>query len=221
MPAVARRRSSSPNSIPLHFAKQATSNSLRPAHITSAMDPITAIGLASGILTFITFSAGLVKGWKQIHESGSLEENATLGDVIGRMETLHSRLIPPDHENKPLSGDAKDLCELAKDCQKVSDALLKLLGKMKSLDSARGIRAQWQNLSATWHSLVHEKDKLQLEEELSRCHQRLTAVLAFLTRLVTSHVLSLIIPYLPSPSDTWGISLSLNSGQSLTSWKGW
>lgn len=183
------------------------------------MDPVTAIGVASGILTFVTFSGSLIKGWKQIHESGSLEENSSLGDIIRRMETLHSRLIPPDNDTKSLSSDAKNLCELSKDCQKVSNRLLELLGKMKSSDSKRGVRAKWQTLSATWNSVIHDKDKQQLEEELARCHQRLTAVLAFLTRLVTAHVFSLAILQLLSFANTWEISPSLNAGQSLNSWK--
>ncbi|KAK3680423.1 hypothetical protein B0T22DRAFT_348917, partial [Podospora appendiculata] len=86
------------------------------------MDPISAIGSASGILSFVTFGVTPVKGGVEMYKSGSLEENATLEDVITKMREFDSRMIPPNDDL--LQGDDKQLCDLAKHSMKVSGDLL-------------------------------------------------------------------------------------------------
>ncbi|KAK1955985.1 hypothetical protein LY78DRAFT_663887 [Colletotrichum sublineola] len=47
------------------------------------MDPITALSLASNIISFIDFGTKLLHGTKNIYDKGFLEENATL-EVVAR-----------------------------------------------------------------------------------------------------------------------------------------
>ncbi|KAM7215860.1 hypothetical protein V8F06_008716 [Rhypophila decipiens] len=62
------------------------------------MDPVTAIGLASGILSFVTFSSKLINGAIKIHntEDGRLDENRTLELVVEEMRRLSERLHRPN-----------------------------------------------------------------------------------------------------------------------------
>ncbi|KAK3306192.1 uncharacterized protein B0T15DRAFT_485616 [Chaetomium strumarium] len=71
------------------------------------MDPVTAVGLASGIVAFITFSTSLVKGAIQIHEAldGSLEENRSHEAIAAEMKRFAIRLLPPDDSR--LSGEGE------------------------------------------------------------------------------------------------------------------
>ncbi|KAK4666687.1 hypothetical protein QC763_0049540 [Podospora pseudopauciseta] len=63
-----------------------------------AMDPVTAIGLVSGILTFVPFGTKLVKGIIEIREAldGTLDENRTRQEVAQEMKRLSARILPPD-----------------------------------------------------------------------------------------------------------------------------
>ncbi|KAK3320466.1 hypothetical protein B0T19DRAFT_429671 [Cercophora scortea] len=151
------------------------------------MDPVSAIGLASGILSFVTFGVTLIKGGVEICKSGSLEDNATLEDVITMMQQLHHRMIPPNDDQ--LQDDDKQLCDLAKHSRKVAADLLNHLEKMK-VDTSTGsqLKIMWKSLVASGKALVHGKEKDELERELSSCQQRLTTSLVYLTRESTGKI---------------------------------
>ncbi|KAK4644143.1 hypothetical protein QC761_0049610 [Podospora bellae-mahoneyi] len=83
------------------------------------MDPVTAIGLVSGILTFVPFGTKLVKGTIKIREAldGTLDENRTRQEVAQEMKRLSARLLPPD--DTKLVAEEKSLCLLAKECSSI------------------------------------------------------------------------------------------------------
>ncbi|KAK7698772.1 hypothetical protein SLS64_012253 [Diaporthe eres] len=58
------------------------------------MDPLTAIGLVSNILSFIDFSARLIKSAKEAHDSqhGVLEENRSREAVVREMQRMSKRM---------------------------------------------------------------------------------------------------------------------------------
>ncbi|KAK0612617.1 hypothetical protein B0T17DRAFT_649088 [Bombardia bombarda] len=85
------------------------------------MDPVTAVGLVSGILSFITFSANLIKGAAKVHESldGSLEDNRSREVIVREMVQLSAQLFFPDDSR--LIGPERGLCTLASECQTLVD----------------------------------------------------------------------------------------------------
>ncbi|KAK4159069.1 hypothetical protein QBC43DRAFT_137653 [Cladorrhinum sp. PSN259] len=139
------------------------------------MDPLTTIGLVSGILNFVQFAGKLVQGGVEIYQNGGLAENATLQDVITTMESFHSR-----HQ---LSGSDGDLNSILKDCSSVSGHLLQLLRKLEPPSSKGGFRAAWRSTTASWNNVFHDKEKRKLEEKLARCHGRLGLLLACSTNV--------------------------------------
>jgi len=147
------------------------------------MDPATAIGVVSGILSFVLFAGKLVKGGIEIYHNGDLAENATLQDVTTRMESFHSQLAQVSTQSQILSGNAKEIQDLAKDCSKVSAELLRLLKSMEGPGS-KGVRVIWAVLVASWNSVLHGIEKKELEESLGRCHGRLALLLTWSTRQV-------------------------------------
>ncbi|KAK3317381.1 hypothetical protein B0T19DRAFT_488646 [Cercophora scortea] len=153
------------------------------------MDPITAIGLASGILSFLNFSASLVQGAISIHDSldGDLEENRSLEMVVGEMKQLSTLLLSPD--DSKLVGPEKGLCGLASECRALSSRLLELLEKIKPKDSSSKTQSLWSALK----NKMYEKEKLELEQRLDYCRGVLELHLTFLTSRETRTQLTLLI----------------------------
>lgn len=147
------------------------------------MDPVTAIGLVSGILTFVPFGTKLVKGTIEIREAldGTLDENRTRQEVAQEMKRLSARLLPPD--DTKLVAEEKSLCLLAKKCSSMSEQLIKLLEDVKS-DNSRSIR---QSLWSSLKSKMHGKERMDLEQRLDHCRNQLELQLLFVTRAVSCH----------------------------------
>jgi DNA repair exonuclease SbcCD ATPase subunit len=142
------------------------------------MDPVTAISLASSVVAFITFSVDLFKGAIEIHESldGALDENRSREAIAAEMKRFTARLLPPDDAR--LSWEERGLCMLAAECRDLSDQLVKLLGRIKSKDSASKSQGLWSALK----NKVHEKEKADLERRLDDCRSQLDLHLTFLTK---------------------------------------
>ncbi|KAK0742038.1 hypothetical protein B0T21DRAFT_306427 [Apiosordaria backusii] len=153
------------------------------------MDPITAIGLVSGILTFVSFSTKLVKGGIEIRQAidGTLDENRTRQEVVEEMRRLSTRLLPPD--DTKLAGDEKSLCLLAKECSSLSDQLIKLLEDIKPSDSQSKRQCLWSSLK----SKIKEKEVVDLEQRLDYCRSQLGIQLHFVTSRQTDASLQTLI----------------------------
>lgn len=52
------------------------------------MDPVTAVGLAAGIINFIDFSWSLVTGAHEVHRAGpgTTKENARIGTMVSDLK---------------------------------------------------------------------------------------------------------------------------------------
>jgi hypothetical protein len=152
------------------------------------MDPFTAIGLASNILSFIDFSAQLINGAREIYDStaGTTEDNKSREAIVSEMKIFSSKLLPPD--DSQLSGDEKALCRLAAECNILSSQILDLLGKIKPKDPKSKSQSFWAALK----NKVHEKEKLELEKRLENCRSQLELQLNYWMR-------SPCPPYLTSP----------------------
>ncbi|KAK4197680.1 hypothetical protein QBC40DRAFT_206486 [Triangularia verruculosa] len=153
------------------------------------MDPATGIGVVSGCLSFITFAFRIIKGGVEIYQQGHLTENATVEDVVTRMNIFYDRL-KQDHLKAQAdckSSEEQDVCALAEECQGICAALLRLLKSMKPSDP-RGLKAKWKALSASWNSVFHAKERAELELRLNNCQRSLTTVFTWSSRVTAKEV---------------------------------
>lgn len=142
------------------------------------MDPITAISPASGILSFVTFSASIVKAGIEIYRFGDLDDTSSLEDAVNQTNTFCSRLerdyVDPPTENGRL------LIVLLKESKSVSDELLDLLKKTKISDG-KPRRKALRSLKAAWNHASSKEGRKALEGKLASIQERVTGVLTQLT----------------------------------------
>ncbi len=142
------------------------------------MDPATAVGMASGILSFITFSSKVVSGAIKIHESldGTLDDDRSRTAVAKEIKSLVAQLSPLSDSDLPDEEDG--LSVLAKQCDVLSQRLIDLLDKAKPQNP----KSKSQSLWAALKSAVHESEKTTLENMLNNCRDQLGVRLIALTR---------------------------------------
>lgn len=100
------------------------------------MDPITAIGAASAILSFIDFSWKLVAGARDIYKSadGTSADNANIREMASNLQGLTENLgTGALGSSKP----ENDLRQLAADCNALSNELKTILHKLQSPGGVR------------------------------------------------------------------------------------
>jgi len=145
------------------------------------MDPVTAVGLASSILSFVSFAGQLVKTAAKISQYGSLEENVVIERDINRTNEFRSRLIFPHGTTS--DGNKRTLQVLLEESEEASTELLKILEKMKA-PTGSGLRVARKVVKASFKTLYYESDRKDLEDRLSRLETTATMVLAQLARFV-------------------------------------
>ena len=125
------------------------------------MDPITAIGLASAILTFVDFASKLTHGTYEIYKSaaGSMEDNVNVSVVVKDLQSIVQDLDPgPITRTK----HEKALKELAAKCEKLSAKLLKLLEKL----TLYGKRSSWKALKVKLESMQKDREVQTMQKQL-------------------------------------------------------
>ncbi|KAK5651327.1 hypothetical protein OQA88_12560 [Cercophora sp. LCS_1] len=136
------------------------------------MDPIAAIGLASGIVAFIGFGTKAVKATFEVHSatdvSGALEENRNREVVAREMKLLAARLIPAENITG-LAAQELGLCNLATECRGISQDLIKLLEQIKPNDK----KSKSQSLRSALRNWRYQKDRQELEKRLANCRDQL------------------------------------------------
>jgi hypothetical protein len=99
------------------------------------MDPISAIGLASAIISFIDFAHEIVTGAEELYKKGSTEENKHTEKIVNDLEEVATNLTGLPGKSKP----EKALNNLAKECKDISRKLQDLLKKL----TISGDRTPW------------------------------------------------------------------------------
>ena len=150
---------------------------------TTAMDPLTAIGLVGNILAFIDFSTKLLKTAKQVYDSshGTLEENKSREVVVREMEQLSAGLLTP--KATVLSEGDANLETLARECHEISIQLISLLNKIKPKDPD----SVGQSVISALKNKHYAKDREGLEMRLENCRSQLDLQLNFLARSAATH----------------------------------
>jgi hypothetical protein len=95
------------------------------------MDPVTAIGFAASIITFIEFSHCLVVGSYQVYasSSGTTAENAHISNVLEDLKQLTDNIRVG--QSAGVGRHDKALAKLANQCKDLSTQLTKILEKLR------------------------------------------------------------------------------------------
>lgn len=142
------------------------------------MDPVSAIGLASSILTFVEFAWGLIGGAVEIYHSvdGTLNENARLDDVRDDLDYLSGLLIlQPTCRTRT----ERKIARVAEGCHADSKELQNLL---KEIAGPKNNRAFWRSLKTSWLSIKNRKDVAELKSRLQEYRSEVLLHVALLLR---------------------------------------
>jgi len=139
------------------------------------MDPVTAVGLASAILTFIDFGWEVASGAVGVYRSldGTLDENARLGDVMDDLHLIAEDLKTGSPGKTPLD---RALKKLAENCLDDSKELQDILQKL----SVKGKRTAWKSLKA---SLASQLKSDQIKGLKRRLQESRSEILLHLNRI--------------------------------------
>lgn len=148
--------------------------------IKTSMDPLTALGLASNVFSFVSFASGLIKGTLEIRASSNgCNIDVTRLDAI--CEQLHhlcdglqsctEHKIPASH-----SGDhvtkvflaVKSLCAV---CKADGDELLRITKTLRTKDGSKG---KWDSFVVALKKAWQKSSIDELEERLSRTQATMT-----------------------------------------------
>ena len=123
------------------------------------MDPITAIGFAASILTFVDFSWSLIQGSCEVYELGTTSGNKRITSVLSDLDCI-TKSLQSDVKGDTLH--ATRLKSLAAQCVLVSQELSTIL---KNLEMKEGNKI-WRSLEAKWKSMRKEKEIAAIEQKL-------------------------------------------------------
>lgn len=144
------------------------------------MDPVSAVGLASSILTFVEFAANLVTGTIKIYRSsdGALDENTQLDKAIDELDLLSSLL---DKRPSCKTEAERRIARIAGDCRADSKALDDIL---KQIASSRNKGAFRRSLKASWMSIKSRKEVDALKSRLQKYRSEVLLHVTSLLRCV-------------------------------------
>jgi hypothetical protein len=139
------------------------------------MDPLTAIGLASSIISFIDFAWTLVTGAKELYDSGrrTTKHNARISNIVSDLKEFSLDL---DVGGEGATKHEKALRDLANDCGTLSTELIKILEDLKTTKNSR-----WESIKKTWDAMRKENKVTAIEKRLgeyrAQMNIRLLAIL--------------------------------------------
>ena len=140
------------------------------------MDPASALGVASAVITFIDFGFKLTRGTFEIYKSttGSTENNAHINAITQDLRDVTLDLYQnfagsTEHE--------KAIKNIAAECRALSDKILKILQRLTISEKS------WRkSLKAKFQGLIKEEDINSLQSELDRYRSQLFLHLELLLR---------------------------------------
>ena len=142
------------------------------------MDPASAIGVTSAVITFLEFSWKVVRNAKEIYDSadGCSNDNLTREAIAKSMHGFSRKLQPPDPSAIPPG--YQGICKLSSECQSISSEILKVFDSVK----VGGDKSKYAAFLAGLKTWRCKKDLIQLEERLSQCGTQLSLELSYLKR---------------------------------------
>lgn len=146
------------------------------------MDPLSAIGLVSSVITFIDFGYEIISAAREVRMSatGTTAANKHIEFLNTRMEAVAIDLVAAKSNRIGMSADTRRLTELADKCLQLSNELKGLLDKLR----ANNPKSKRQILSAIMQNVRKKDQKRDLEARLDQCRQQLHLQLSHTSRLV-------------------------------------
>lgn len=130
------------------------------------MDPVTALGFASNIISFVDFAGKLISKGHEIYKSasGASRENVEIETVIDDL-SLHVDRLKQGNTITAVTPRGQQLQSLASDCAILADEILQKLNKLKVDKNIkyRGLRSIGKTLRAAWGTKDLEKRVATLE----------------------------------------------------------
>jgi hypothetical protein len=124
------------------------------------MDPITAIGLAAAILSFIDFAHRIVTGADELYKKAITEENTHTENIVKDLDDAATDLTDLPGKTK----HEKALNNLAENCKDISRKLHHLLKKL----TVSGDRTTWKVLKVAIHNVRKEGEVAKLVARLDK-----------------------------------------------------
>ncbi|KAK2018671.1 hypothetical protein LZ32DRAFT_687524 [Colletotrichum eremochloae] len=150
-------------------------------------DPWTIVGSASAILTFVEFAGKCVMTAKNLHQTGRTEDNASIENIMKKMQDLIDR-VKLERAGTPTSEAEAGLFAIANQCEDLGRAILKRLHKaIKNEGSLR------ETIRASVSSVWNEKEVEDLQNQLQRCMTHFNTQMLALMRSETGHKLEQIL----------------------------
>ncbi|KAG7118853.1 hypothetical protein HYQ45_015437 [Verticillium longisporum] len=134
------------------------------------MDPVSAAGFASSLITFIDFSYKLIQGSVDLYKSaaGATDDNVRISSIVDDLkkitETISTPATPADD-----GPHTRELNKLALDCHGVSKELTDILEKLKRREGNKA----WRSLEAAWKSMRKSDKVAALENQLATYRMQL------------------------------------------------
>lgn len=145
------------------------------------MDPVSAIGLASSILTFIDIGYKVVSGTLETAQSGWAPSTERLDVVARDLQDAVARFSKP--VSASASGTEKALEEVSVRCQALSLELLALLERFKVPATKPGI--SWDSFKVATRRMRSESKVQELQTSLAEYRSQILLHLATILRHVT------------------------------------
>ena len=143
------------------------------------LDPMSAISLASSIVSFVQLGTKLVSEGRELYQSndGALARNSELEAIVKDIYQ-HSEILI----NTPQpSEDEVAMQKLAESSKKIADELLEQLSSLRTPESHKRWQSSRKALAAAW-----KKDELaDLERRLCRLQNQINQRLVFMMRFST------------------------------------
>lgn len=141
------------------------------------MDPISAVGFASSVLTFVDFSATLVRGTYELYQSGTTRDNAHITNVLEDLRQATKELSSRD------ALDMKDqhqraLASLSEKCLQLSEELAAILDDLQ----IKGKNRKWKSVKSAWMNITKQSTITSMEKKLAEYRTEIILRLNLMTR---------------------------------------
>ncbi|KAF2997486.1 hypothetical protein E8E14_005111 [Neopestalotiopsis sp. 37M] len=141
------------------------------------MDPMSALGIASAITTFIDFSWSLVTGTIEVHRNGAVNDDQDIGTIVSDLESIIHDLRK---QGPGLTRAEKSVANLSEQCLATSQEIQNLLQPLMVRSCTK--RTIWKSVKAQW-TIMTGKEKIdELTSKLQGHREQLLLNLSLLLR---------------------------------------
>ncbi|KAJ8132874.1 hypothetical protein O1611_g745 [Lasiodiplodia mahajangana] len=139
------------------------------------MDPVTAFGLASSVVQFLTFASSLVSKTREIQRSshGSLVANEELAAIGRTLESQNRRIASKLGSLGPSSETGRQIIQLCGSAREVSRELIAVVEGLKG----RNPSGKWDSFRQALKSVLKEQEISDILERLERYRQQIDSLL--------------------------------------------